>query len=41
MKALEFKKISKTFRNKGTKNKKNYMEGLNSKNKNIEGGGSP
>ena len=26
--------------NKGTK-QKNYMEGLNSKNKNIKGGGSP
>ena len=31
----------KTFLNKGTKHKKNYMEGLNSKNKNIKGGGSP
>ena len=38
---LEFLKKSKTFINKGTKHKKNYMEGLNSKNKNIKGGGSP
>ena len=26
---------TKTFLNKGTKHKKNYIEGLNSKNKNI------
>ena len=38
---LEFKKKTKSFLNKGTKNKKNYMEVLNSKNKNIKGGGSP
>ena len=35
-----FKK-TKIFLNKGTKHKKNYMEGLNSENKNIKGGGSP
>ena len=35
-----FKKPKK-FLNKGTKHKKNYMEGLNSKNKNIKDGGSP
>ena len=35
-----FKK-PKTFLNKGTKHTKNDMEGLNSKNKNIKGGGSP
>ena len=29
------------FLNKNTKHKKNYMEGLNSKNKNIKGAGSP
>ena len=29
------------FLNKGTKHKKNYVEALNSKNKNIKGGGSP
>ena len=40
IKVLEFKKI-KTFLNKGTKNKINYMEGLNSKKKNIKGVGSP
>ena len=34
-------KIPKTILNKGNKHKKNYMEGLNSKNKNIKGGGSP
>ena len=28
------------FLNKSTKHKKNYMEGLNSRNKNINGGGS-
>ena len=41
IKVLEFLKNLKTFLNKGTKHKKNYMEGLNSKNKNIKGGGSP
>ena len=35
------KKKTKTFLNKGTKHNKNYMEGLNSKNKYIKGGGSP
>ena len=36
-------KTPKTFLNKGTKHKNNYMEGLNSKNKNknIKSGGSP
>ena len=34
-------KTAKTFLNKGTQHKKNYMEGLNSENKNIKGGGSP
>ena len=34
-------KQPKTFLNKGTNHKKNYMEGLNSNNKNIKGGGSP
>ena len=36
------KKNPKTFLNKGTKHKKNYMEGLNLKNKNnnIKGGSS-
>ena len=34
-------KKPKTFLNKGTKHKKNNMEGLNSKNKNIKDGGSP
>ena len=29
------------FINKGTKHKKIYVEGLNSKYKNIKGGGSP
>ena len=33
--------IPKTFLNNGTKHKKNYMKGLNSKNKNIKGGGFP
>ena len=37
---LELKK-TKTFLNKGTKHKKHYMEGLNSKNKNIKCVGSP
>ena len=36
-----YRKKTKTFLNKGTKHKKNYMEGLNSKNKYIKGGGSP
>ena len=31
----------KTFLNKGAKHKKNYMEDLNSKNKNIKGSGFP
>ena len=31
----------KTFLNKGTKHKKNDMEDLNSKNKNIKGSESP
>ena len=38
---MGFYKNPKTFINKGTKHKKNYMERLNSKNKNIKGGGSP
>ena len=38
---LEFSKKPKIFLNKGTKHTKNYMEGLNSKNQNNEGGGSP
>ena len=38
---MEFLKIFKTFLNKGTKYKKNYMECLNAKNKNIKDGGSP
>ena len=37
MKVLEFSKNSKNFLNKGNKRKKNYMQGLNSKNKNIKG----
>ena len=41
IKVLKFKKIPKTFLNKGTKHKNNYMGGLNSKNKNIKDGGSP
>ena len=40
MKVLEFLKNPKTFLNKGTNRKENYMKGLNSKNKNIKGGGS-
>ena len=36
MKVLEFKKKLKTFLKKVTKHKKNYMGGLNSKNKNIK-----
>ena len=38
---LDLKKKPKIFLNKGTKDKKNDMEGLNSKNKNIKSGGSP
>ena len=38
---LEFKKKAKNFLNKGTEHKTNYMEGINSKNKNIKGGRSP
>ena len=38
---LEFKNKNKIFLYKVTKHKKNYMEGLNSKNKNIKDGGSP
>ena len=44
IKALEFKK-TKTFLKECIKHKKNYIEGLNSKNKNknknTEGGGFP
>ena len=36
---LKFLKIFTTFLNIGTKHKKNDMEGLNSKNKNIKGVG--
>ena len=36
IKILEFKKKPKTFLNKGTKHKKSYMVGLNSKDKNIK-----
>ena len=36
IKVLEFWKNSKTFLNKGIKHKKNYMEVLNLKNKNIK-----
>ena len=36
-----FFKNPKTVLNKGTNLKKNDMEGLNSKNKNTKGGGSP
>ena len=38
---LEFKKKFKTFFNKGIKQKKNYIVVLNSKSKNIKGGGYP
>ena len=41
IKVLEFLKSPKTFLNKITKHIKNYIEGLNSKNKNIKGVGSP
>ena len=34
-------KRPKTFLSRGTKDKKNYMEVLNSKNKNIKVSGSP
>ena len=36
-----WKKKTKKILNKGTKHKKKYMEGLNSKNKNIDDVGSP
>ena len=39
-KGAEIWKRTKTSLNKGTKYKKSYMEGLNSKNKNIKGGRS-
>ena len=39
-KGAGIKKKPKTFLSKGTKHKNNYMEGLNSKNKNIKSGGS-
>ena len=35
------KKKHKAFLNKGTKRKKKYTEGLNTKDKNIKSGGSP
>ena len=35
IKVLDFSKKPITLLNKGTKHKKNYVEGLNSKNKNI------
>ena len=38
---LELQKTLKSFLNIGTKYKKNYMEGPNSKIKNIKGCGSP
>ena len=41
MKVVKFPKSLKTSINKGTKHKKHYMEGLNLKNNNIKGGGSP
>ena len=41
IKVLEFLKTLKSFLNKSTKHNKNYIEGLNSRNKNIKGGGSP
>ena len=40
-KGAGIKKKSESFLNKGTKHKENYMEGLNSKNKNVKGSGSP
>ena len=39
--SFKIHKGTKTFLNKGTKHKNNYMEGLNLKNKNIESGGFP
>ena len=36
-KGAGFLKAPKTFLNKGTKHEKNYIEDLNSKNKNIKG----
>ena len=41
IKVLEFLKTPETFLNKSTKHKKNYIECLNSKYKNVKGGGSP
>ena len=38
---MEFSKNPNKFLNKGTKHKKNYMAGLNSRNKNFKSGGSP
>ena len=38
-KGAGIKKKPQSFLNKGTKHKKNYIEGLNSQN--IKGGGSP
>ena len=40
-KGAGIKKKKKTFLNKCTTHEKNYMEGLNLKNKNIKDGGSP
>ena len=40
-KGAGIQKKTKTFLNKGTKHEKNDMEGLNSENKNIEGGRFP
>ena len=40
IKVLEFIKKTRIFLNKGIKHKKTYMEGVNSKNKNIKCGGS-
>ena len=40
IKVLECLKTPEIFLNKGTKHKKKYMEGLNSRNKNIKGDGS-
>ena len=39
-KGAEIKK-TETIINNGTKHKKNYMKGLNSKNKNVKDDGSP
>ena len=41
LKMLGFLKTHKTILNKDTEHKKNYMEGLNSKNKIVKCGGSP